>query len=141
MLWAAKWVRSRHNYRGERDQPLKDRVRFIEAAHMRVAGHQRAIRWCERRDLLEGDSQHPQRILEAMTDEMSHAHSGQMEPPLTARIETHRGLEMLDRQLRLTGEQAQPAAPIPAIGEARIEYESAIDQREGGIDILAKTPE
>ena len=95
---------------------------------MRVTGRQRAICGCERRYLLEGDPQHRQRMLEPMIDEMSRADPGQMEAPLTAGIEAHRGLEMLDRQLRLTGKQVQPAAPIPAIGKARIEHESAIDQ-------------
>ena len=48
---------------------------------------------------------------------------------------------MLDRQIGLTGEQAQPAAPIPAVGKARIECESTINHGEGGIDILAEAPE
>ena len=39
-----------------------------------------------------------------MTDEMSGADPRQMEAPLTAGIESHRRLEVLDRQLRLTGE-------------------------------------
>src|SRR5215469_8135391 len=76
-----------------------------------------------------------------MIDEMSKADPSQVEASLTARIETHRGLEMLDRQIRLAGKQPQPAAPIPSIGKARIEKESAIDQGEGRIDILAETPE
>jgi hypothetical protein len=66
---------------------------------------------------------------------------GQVEASLTAWIETHRGLEMLYRQVCLTGEQTQPTTPIPAVGKARIERESPIDQGESGIDVLAEMPE
>src|SRR5262245_13044439 len=111
MLWTAEWVRSRDNYRGECCQPRDDRSCLVEAAHMPVPCRQCPICWCERRNLLEGDPRHRQRILEPTTDEMSRADPSQMEPPLSAGIEAHRGLEMLDRHLRLTSEQAQPAAP------------------------------
>jgi hypothetical protein len=46
-----------------------------------------------------------------MIDEMSRADASQVEASLTSGIETHRGLEMLDRRLRFTGEQAQPPTP------------------------------
>jgi len=108
---------------------------------MRIAGGQSTMCWCERRNRLEGDAQRCQRILEAMANEMSTANPGQMETPLTTRIEAHRGLEMLDRRICLAGKQAQPAAPIPAKSKARIEHEGAIDQGKGRIDILAETSE
>src|SRR5215469_4159318 len=72
---------------------------------------------------------------------MRRADPRQMEAPLTARIKTHRGLEMLYRQVCLTGEQTQPTTPIPAIGKARIERERAIDQGQSGIDVFAEAPE
>src|SRR6516164_10604271 len=72
---------------------------------------------------------------------MSHADPAQMVAPFTPGVETHRGLEMLDRHVCLTGEQAQPAAPIPAKGETRVQYEGAIDHRQSGSDILAEAPE
>src|SRR6516164_6290781 len=141
MLGVAKRICRRRNYRGECQKPLHRRSSFVEPAHMRVASGERTMCWCERRNLLEGDSQRGHRILEAMANEMTMANPGQMETPLTTRIETHRGLEMLDRQIGLAGKQAQPAAPIPAKGKARIEHEGAIDQGEGCIDILAETTE
>jgi protein-S-isoprenylcysteine O-methyltransferase Ste14 len=55
--------------------------------------------------------------------------------------ETHRGLEMLDRQVQLPGEHANPAAPVPSEGKARIERECPINQGQSGIDILAETPQ
>src|SRR5215469_15650195 len=141
MLRVAKRICRRRNYRGECQQPLDRRLRFVEPAHIRIASGQSTMCWCERRNLLDGDPQRCQRILEAMADEMSMANPGQMETPLTARIETHRGLEMLNRQIGLAGKQAQPAAPIPAKGKAWIEREGAIDQGKGRIDILAETAE
>ena len=48
---------------------------------------------------------------------------------------------MLDRHICLIGEQAQPATPVPGIGEARVQRESAIDHRQSGIDILPETAE
>src|SRR6516164_2745881 len=141
MLRVAKRICRRRNYRGEGQKPLDRRLRFLDPAHMRIASDESTMCWCERRNLLEGDPQRRQRILEAMANEMSMANPGQMKTPLTARIETHRGLEMLDRQIGLAGKQAQPAAPIPAKGKARIEHESAIDQGKGRIDILAETAE
>src|SRR6516225_12436406 len=72
---------------------------------------------------------------------MSHADPAQMLAPLTAGVETHRGLEMLDRHVCLTGEQAEPAAPVPGKGEARVQRESAIDHSQSGSDILAEAPE
>ena len=48
---------------------------------------------------------------------------------------------MLDRQLQLPGEHANPAAPVPSEGKARIERECPINQGQSGIDILAETPQ
>src|ERR1700756_5000859 len=45
---------------------------------------------------------------------------------------------MLDRQIRLPCPQSQKAAVVPAAGIARIERESAIDQRYHRVDVLAK---
>jgi hypothetical protein len=41
----------------------------------------------------------------------------------------------------LAGEQAQPAAPVPGKGEARVQHKSAIDHCQSGIDVLAETPD
>src|SRR6516162_6674660 len=141
MLGVAKRICRRRNYWGECQKPLDRCARFLEPAHMRIASGQSTMCWCERRNLFEGDPQRCQCIIEAMANEMTMANPRQMETPLTTGIETHRGLEMLDRQIGLAGKQAQPAAPIPAKGKARIEHESAIDQGKGRIDILAETAE
>src|SRR6516225_1334457 len=141
MLRVAERICRRRNYWGECQKPLDRRSRFLEPAHMRIASGESTMCWCERRNLLEGDPQRGHRILEATANEMTMANPGQVETPLTARIETHRGLEMLNRQIGLAGKQAQPAAPIPAKGKARIEHEGAIDQGKGRIDIFAETTE
>jgi len=108
---------------------------------MRVAGCQRAIGCCEDRDFFEGHAEHRQCIIESTVEEMRHADAGQMEAPLAARVEAHRSLEMLDRQIGVSSKQAKPTAPIPGMSEARVERESSIHQREGGINVLAETPE
>ena len=48
---------------------------------------------------------------------------------------------MLDRQIRLPGPQPEKAADVPAARVARIEGESAIDQRDHRIDVFAETGE
>src|SRR5215469_14138711 len=48
---------------------------------------------------------------------------------------------MLDRQIRLAGPHSQKAADVPAARIAWIEGESAIDQHDHRIDVLAETGE
>ena len=108
---------------------------------MGVAGCERPISRREDRDFFEGHAEDRQRIIESTVEEMRHADAGQMEAPLAARVEAHRSLEMLDRQIGISSKQAKPTAPIPGMSEARVERESSIDQREGGINVLAEAPE
>src|SRR5215467_14395935 len=123
------------------DRLAAEGIRFTQAYAnsalcTNTRGCQSAIGRCKSRNLLERDMQRRQCLIEPLHDGVSRTDSGQMKSSLTAGVETYRGLEMLDRQLRLTGEEAQPAAPIPPIGEARIEHERAIDQGESGINVL-----
>src|SRR5215831_20149308 len=72
---------------------------------------------------------------------MRHADTGQMVAPLPTRVEAHRSLEMLDRQIGVSGKQAKPTAPIPSKRETRVKHQSPFDQRDGGINVLPKTTE
>src|SRR5215472_17101856 len=66
-------VDSRLNYWGEGCQPRKDRPGFVAPAHECIAGREGTIGRYECRDLLEGDAQRRQRIVEPMVDNMSQA--------------------------------------------------------------------
>jgi len=48
---------------------------------------------------------------------------------------------MLDRDILVTGPQPQPPAYSPAAGEARIEVEGAVNQRDCWLDVLSKISE
>src|SRR4029077_7994396 len=50
-------------------------------------------------------------------------------------------LQMLDRDILVAGPQPQPPAYPPAAVEARIEVESAVNQRDCRLDILSKVSE
>jgi len=55
-----------------------------------------------------------------------------------ARIEAQRGLEVVNREIRLPSPQPEPATPVPSASEARVELERTVDQCDGGIDVLAE---
>jgi len=94
---------------------------ICSAAHMRQAGRQRAVGRRKARQLIEGCAQRRGGFREPAVDEMSRANPSQMESSSVARVETHRGLEMLDRQIGAAGKHAKPTTPIPSVGRARIE--------------------
>jgi hypothetical protein len=113
---------------------LQDYIHAVEDAEARRDRLSRQIE-----ELLPSWSMAP--VVKALQAMRGVALVGRVEASLTAWIETHRGLEMLYRQVCLTGEQTQPTTPIPALGKARIERESPIDQGQSGIDVLAEMPE
>ena len=45
---------------------------------------------------------------------------------------------MGDREIGLPGPQPQPAAVSPPDGETRVQLHGTVDQRDGGIDVLAQ---
>src|SRR6516165_349011 len=55
-----------------------------------------------------------------------------------ARTEAQRGLDMLDRDVRLAGPMPEDAADVPPTCEIRIEHEGTVDQRDHGADVLAE---
>src|SRR5215469_18344510 len=50
-------------------------------------------------------------------------------------------LEMIDRNIGLTGEQPQKGTPKPPLGQTGPRGERSIHQANGGIDVLAKIAE
>ena len=48
---------------------------------------------------------------------------------------------MIDRKTLLPGPQPEPATIVPTAREARVELQGAVDQRNGGIEILAGVTE
>jgi len=57
------------------------------------------------------------------------------------RAETPVPLEMVDRNIGLTGEQPQKGTPKPPVGKTGPRDERSIHQAYGGIDVLAKIAE
>jgi len=141
MLRVTKELDRRHDGRRQRPQALDDRPRIVEPSHMRQAGRQRAVGRRKARQLIEGCAQRRGGFREPAVDEMSRANPSQMESSSVARVETHRGLEMLDRQIGAAGKHAKPTTPIPSVGRARIEGKRTVDQRNRGVDVVAETTE
>jgi hypothetical protein len=48
---------------------------------------------------------------------------------------------MLDREIGLPGPQPEPSALLPTPSKALVDLQSAIDQRNGRVDILAEVSE
>src|SRR6516162_2882197 len=58
-----------------------------------------------------------------------------------ARAETHRSLDMLDREVGLAGPYPELGADQPTTRKARIEGEGAINERQHRIDVLTEIRE
>jgi hypothetical protein len=72
---------------------------------------------------------------------MGHADNLINRGPIFARIESNAGLEMLVGEIGPISPEPHPAAPSPALREARVELESTVDQCEGGRNILTEVTE
>jgi hypothetical protein len=48
---------------------------------------------------------------------------------------------MLEREIGLAGEKPEQSAPVPAASAARVEGQTAVDQPERDIDVLAEISE
>src|SRR5260370_23502808 len=57
---------------------------------------------------------------------------------MLARAQAQRGLDVVEREIVLTGKYPETAAQIPAAGIARVERERTVHQPDHGADILAQ---
>src|SRR5215831_10281439 len=57
---------------------------------------------------------------------------------MLAGAQPQRGLDMLNREIMLTGKYPEKAAHKPAAGVARVQRKRAVDQSDHGADILAE---
>jgi hypothetical protein len=48
------------------------------------------------------------------------------------------GLNMLEREVGLTGKKPEQSAPVPAANAAWVETQTMVDQPEGDNDVLAE---
>src|SRR6266478_688775 len=88
--------------------------------------------------VLDGQEQIRRRFIKPVFEEIGRTHRGQGLTHTLARAQTQRGLEMLDREIVLTGEYSEKATQIPASGKARVERECTIDQPRHSAYILAQ---
>src|SRR5258708_20530674 len=79
------------------------------------------------------------RFIELVLKEIGPPHRGLGVTCTLAWAQAERGLDMLDREIVLTGQEPDLAAKIPATGEARVERERTVDQPGHGADVLAET--
>ena len=76
------------------------------------------------------------RFVKPMFEEVGHAAWGYTDT--LARAQAQRRLDMLDREIVLTGKYPEHAAHMPATGEARVERHRTVDQADHGADVLAE---
>jgi|HubBroStandDraft_2_1064218.scaffolds.fasta_scaffold20733_3 hypothetical protein len=86
--------------------------------------------------VLNGQQQLRRRLVKPAFEEIGLSHRDQWGTHTLARAQAQRGLEVLDREVRLTGKYPDDTAQIPAAGEARVERERAVDQADNRTDIL-----
>ena len=125
----------------DRAQSRDRRVRLVEQSHMGVASRKTAVGVRESRRGLDRNPQPWDCLCETPTEEQSGTDQVRLPCRPCARAEAQGHLSMLDREIRLAGPQPEKTADVPAARVARIEGESAIDQRDHRIEVFAENGE
>ena len=105
---------------------------------MGVASRKKTIRGRENRRVFYSNPQPRNGLCETPVEEERGTDQIVTPSRLGARAEPQGFFCMLDRALRLPGPQPEKAAHVPAARIVRIEAESAIDQRDHRVDVLAE---
>src|SRR5215471_20979116 len=108
---------------------------------MSIASRKKTVRGREYRHVLDSHAHPRNGLFETPAEEQRGTDQIRAHARLSARAQPQGPAGMLDRQIRLPGPQSQKAADEPAARIARIKGESAIDQHDHRIDVLAETGE
>jgi hypothetical protein len=88
--------------------------------------------------VLNGQKQLRRRFVKLTFDEIGRAYHRQGRTHALARSQPQRGLDMLDREIGMTGKNPEKSAKKPAEGAARVEGERPVDQRDRRAGIFAE---
>ena|SRR6516165_3755696 len=121
--------------RGDGSQPFDDLSCVVKASGMRVAGCEVPVNPGMAWQPAQGGPQQSDRLLEPTLDETGHANTVDLGCVRMERAESDRGLQMLDRNIVMTGPEPQPSTYSPTAVGARIQIEGAVNQRECRLDI------
>src|SRR5262245_35482434 len=109
--------------RGDGPQLSDDLSRVLKSSRMRVAGRQIPVDARMARELAQSCEKCGDRLVEAALEKAGHADTEALGRVSIKRTEADGGLQMLDRDILLTGPQPQPPAYPPGTAEAWIEVE------------------
>src|SRR5215471_3764671 len=138
MLRIAVLTGGRHHDRGDGAQPRDSLSCLVEPPHMRVAGGEIAIRERLAGILLDREEEFRHGLVEAPSEKMRAAYCEERLADAGAGTEPQRGLDMLDRDVRLARPDPEAAADVPAARIVRVERQGAVDQRNHRADVLAE---
>src|SRR6516164_3954791 len=108
---------------------------------MRIARGEQAVSQRKSGKLFQRHDQLCRCIGKPAVEEQGVANSDQIECLSIAWAEAQGRVEMLERDVGLTGKKPELPAGKPSASKARIEGETTVDQRDGGIDVLAEVAE
>lgn len=118
MLGVAKGQIAGDDQRADHMQPGDGRTRFVELPQMGVAGREEAVWQGKAWIVLNGQEQRCRRLVKPAIEEIGLSHRDQWGTHTLARAQAQRGLEVLDREIGLTGKYSEDTAQIPTAGEA-----------------------
>jgi hypothetical protein len=120
MFWISELRVGWHYGRSDSAQAPDDFSRLVEPPHVGVAGGKVAICRCEAWIVLDGEKKNWYCLAVTPADEMRLANDREGKADTRTRAETKRGLDMLDRKIRLPSHQPDAAALEPPAREARV---------------------
>ena len=127
--------------RGDRPQLSDDLSRVLKSSRMGVAGCEIPVDSGMAWEFAQSCEECRDRLVEAAFEKAGHADAEELGRISIKRTEADGDLQMLDRDILLTGPQPQPPAYPPTAVAARIEVEGAVNQRDCRLDVLSKISE
>src|SRR6516162_4296497 len=121
MLGVAKGDDARHHDRGDHAQSPNDLLGLVDLSQMRMAGREKPIGDREVWSLFQGLKKFCRRLIKPAFEEECGSDRGQSRREALAWVEALKGIEMLERQVRVTGKGPQQPAPQPAASKTGID--------------------
>ena len=129
---------ARRSVEHDRPQAIDHLSGLLKPSHMRATNCEPSVTRHRVRRFLQGTEQHRPSLLKLSAKNMTDTDPQERCGDRITRAEAQRNLEMLNRQVGFPTPQPEPAAAKPPEGKAWVELPGAVDQGDGGIDVLVK---